>query len=239
MKVDTFISEIKKIPMPPKLAKDIQNSTDLDDLREHLKTLSGTQVNVAFNAMRLSFYCEFISELGYFPSELILDAVGISAVSIRTMKDIDNSSQQNIDNLLYDIRQLGEGIALASKFETSNRHHINIKAYAEHSFVSSLDQNATAGDCFLFNVMFYATGKAPFKDIPISPVVRHYYERFNTLGVLENNISIALDSTVTDVFGNQNPLFPRVSEPPKNEIPKIFKIVMLCCIAYVTFSIFF
>jgi hypothetical protein len=238
MKVDEFISEIKKIPMPPKLAKELQNPTELDKMTEHLKTLSGDQVNVKFNAMRLSFYCEFITELGYFPSELILDAVGASAVSIRTMKDIDDSSQQNVHTLLHKIRQLGEGIALASKLEVSNRDDMQIKVYTQHAFVSSLDPNATAGDCFLFNVMFYATGKAPFKDIPISPVVTHYFERFKAMGVTEDNLSIALDTTVKDVFGKPNPLLPRVSESPKNGITKILKIVMLCCIAYVMFSIF-
>ena len=216
MSVDEFISEIKKIPMPPKLAKEILNPTELDEMIEHVKTLSGAQVNVTFNAMRLSFYCEFINELGYFPSKLILDAVGASAVSIRTMKEIDDSNQQHIYTLLHNIRQLGEGIALASKLETSNRDDMQIKAYTEHSFVSSLAPNATAGDCFLFNVMFYATGKAPFKDIPISPVVTHYFERFKTTGVSEDNLSIALDTTVTDVFGKPNPLLPRVSESPIN-----------------------
>lgn len=216
MKVDEFISEIKKIPMPPKLAKELQSPAELDEMIEHLKTLSGAQVNVTFNAMRLFFYCEFISELGYFPSKLILDAVGASAESIRTMKDIDDSSQKNIYTLLHDIRRLGEGIALASKLEGSNRDDIQIKAYTVHPFVSSLDTNATAGDCFLFNVMFYATGKAPFKDIPISPVVTHYFERFKTTGVSGDNLSIALDTTVTDIFGKPNPLLPRVSESPIN-----------------------
>ncbi len=216
MNVDKFITEIKKIPMPPKLAKEFQNPTAFDEMIEHLKTLSSTQINVTFNFMRLSFYREFISELGYLPSKLILDAVGASSVSIRTMKELDDSSHQNIYSLLSDIRQLGEGIALASKLESSNRDDIQIKVYTEHPFVSSLDSNATAGDCFLFNVMFYATSKVPFKDIPISPVVTHYFERFKTMEEAEDNLSIALDTTVTDIFGKQNPLLARVSEPPKN-----------------------
>jgi len=238
MKTEQFVTELKRIPKSPKMAVEFQDKKVLSDVINHVKTLSNTERNVAFNFMRLTFFREFISELGYLPSKLIINAVDACSASIRTMKEIDESSSYNVDLLFYHIRKIGEGIALALHLETTNKNEIEIKAYSEHPFVTSLAPQATPGDCFLFNVMFYATGKAPFKDIPISPVVTHYFNKFKSVKsddeTLENYLSFSLNRTVEDIFGKPNPLFPRVSQ-----IPKSGNFVIPCLIIFSLVVVFF
>ena len=240
MKIKQFEAEIKKLPIPPNLKKEFTNPKQFNEMIEGIKGLSDVNRNITFNFMRLFFYREFIRELGYLPSALIIDAVGACSVSIRTMKQLDQFSHQNDYKLLSDIRGIGEGIVLASQLEKSNRNEIHIRTYSEHEVVKSLDTKASAGDCFLFNVMIYATGRPPFKDIPISPVVEHYFDRLKGIDdAPENHLPLALDLAVKDVFGEPNPLFPRVSEKPrKNKVFRMSNIIIFSVTFLVVFIIF-
>lgn len=183
-----------------------------------------------FINLRLSIYEGIFNDLGYFPTPLLMDAVTASAAAMRSLSLINNSDGSK-ELIFHKIRQLGEGISRAASVKT-NQNQSAIGAYITHPTITNLLPNATAGDCFFFNVMFYATGQAPFKGISISPVVEHYFSRFSSsdIGNPATNIQLALERSAEDIFGNDNPLFSRVSHPPKKS-PAGFFIILAAIIA--------
>ena len=224
MNTTQYVTELKKIPKPPKLKEEYREPGFWNEITESLNGMSRTERNNTFNYLRLSCYEEFINEIGYLPSELIMNAVGACAVSLRTISQWDKYDPKK-SCVLPAIRKIGEGIASADDLDNVKHNKIGIKAYSTHGFVEGLSNDTTAGDCFLFNVMVYATERAPFRGIPVSSVVEYYFNvgvslsdsREGDSNFNISNLSLSLDMAVEDIFGEENPIRPRVSATFKRE----------------------
>ena len=232
-----FSTEISKIftqahqyhsPMQKKEFEDSEKT--IDEFSHAASQWTENERYLKFINFRLSIYKGILDDLGYFPTPLLMDAVTASAAAMRSLSLINNSDGSK-DLIFHKIRQLGEGISRAASVKT-NQNQSAIGAYITHPAVTNLFPKATAGDCFFFNAMFYATGQAPFKGISVSPVVEHYFSRFSStdIGSPATNIQLALERSAEDIFGNDNPLFSRVSHPPKKS-PTGFFIILAAIIA--------
>lgn len=232
-----FSTEISKVftqahqyhsPMQKKEFED--SAKTINEFSHEINRWTENERYLKFISLRLSIYEGILNDLGYFPTSLLMDAVTASAAAMRSLSLINNSDGSK-DLIFHKIRQLGEGISRATGVE-ANQNRSAIGAYITHPTVTNLFPKATAGDCFFFNAMFYATEQAPFKGISVSPVVEHYFSRFSStdIGSPATNIQLALERSAEDIFGNDNPLFPRVSHSPKKS-PAGFFIIVAAIIA--------
>jgi hypothetical protein len=206
--------------LPSQFGESLSNSELVNNFVRSTDTLSNPERYIKFSLTRLSLYKSIVDELGHLPPTLIMNAVQSAAAVIRIMASIEDSkSPHNI--IFYQIRTLGTGIAAAAPLNTKSEQLL-INTYTNHSHVKSLAPEASPGDCFLFNAIYYATGQAPFNGIPVTPVVDHYFSRIKNSGVetTDNNaIALALDLSAKDIFGKENALLGRVSQRPKQNKP--------------------
>lgn len=219
MKTKQVISEIGKLPMLPEMREEITKLVSSGEVAENLNGMSDIERSVTFNFMRLSCYEGYIEKLGYLPSELIARAAAACSVSIRTISQLDENSRRDPFSLFYAIRGIGEGIASADKLDKIKHNKSDIRTYSTHDYLQGLSSEASAGDCFLFNVMIFAADRTPFKDISVPDVVKYYFNTFSRYAEAENKkansvsiLSMALNSAVEDIFKKSDPQIPKMSE---------------------------
>lgn len=238
MNTEQYISELNKVPMLPEYKKVFNEPETYEMFVKNLNKMSDNERIIHFIFTRLSCYEDIINELGYLPSEYINSAVNACATSLRHTSQMDEYGLHSPFLFLLSIRAIGEGIASANELDKIKHDAIGIKAYSTHSFIEGLSDKATAGDCFLFNVMVCATKTT------VSNVVRHYFDRFNSCANdmgpdfdADNNVSFALNKAVDDIFGKDNPLMPRVSGVTTNEGGNKLGCIILILIFLVVFAL--
>jgi len=225
LRADQYIEELRKLPMAPKMRAEFQegfpNANAWSELATTLNEKSATERYNNFTFIHLLCYQSFIDELGYLPSELIMGVVNACAGGIRNISQLDEYGRECPYNLISNICKIGEGIAAAATLDKVMHYELSVRTYSKHGFVQGLSSEATAGDCFLFNAMFQATGRPPFKDAEISTALKYYFQIVNQMYKDDGNdsnvtaISMALSMTVTNIFGKKN---SGVSAPAKKGI---------------------
>ena len=65
MNTAQYVTELRKIPKPPKLKEEYQEPGLWNEITESLNGMSRTERNNTFNSLRLSFYEGFINEIGF------------------------------------------------------------------------------------------------------------------------------------------------------------------------------
>ncbi len=249
MDTSQIITELKKLPMSPKTKEELSKPGAWNEIEEGMRNMPVNKRVNAFNFTRLSFYLAFIDELGYLPSEFIMGALGSAAVSLRSIGQLDDGMDiHSQDSLLHLIRKIGEGIASAEELDKVKHNETHIYAYSHHEFIEGLSSEATAGDCFLFNVMFYSTGRSPFKDIPISSVVEQIYSRFNSVqdasdtsiefGDIPSILSISLDAAAKEIFSKNNSSVHASSGVPISEKSNTAKYILIAVAIFFLWIVF-
>lgn len=239
MDTQQIVHEIKRLPSPPK-AKAANDSASWIALEEAFNKLDDRQRLNAFHAVRLAHYEQFISEIGYLPSEFIAECVQYCALALRNLSQLKDNERHNKYSLLYQIRKIGQGIANAETLDLVKHRAIDIKAYSTHDVISSLSEEATAGDCFLFNTIVTACGAEEFKDVSAFSVVEKYFKTFESLKNQNNNessssISLALDISTDLIFGvniahTLSKKYNSSSTPEHGFIEKLVFSVLVCCL---------
>ena len=218
--------------------KEFEDPALIENFSKAVHQLSDGERYTKFLKLRLEIFDGINNDLGYFPAPLLMDALVASAAIMRSLSQFDNSNGV-LDLIFHKIRQLGDGLSAASSFKSVNKY-TPVETYTTHPTITSLTSRATAGDCFLFNSMYYATGQAPFKGIHVSPVVEHYFSSFTSANP-ENpsiNLQLALERSAHDIFGNENPLFQRISQRPKNTTSGFKPIIFIIFIVLVLWVAF-
>jgi len=233
-----FSTEISKVfaqaylhHSPVQKKKCEESVAEINELSHEINKMTENERYSKYLIIRFSVYEGIINDLGYFPSQLLMDAVTVSAAAMRSLSIINNSDGSK-DLIFHKIRQLGEGVARAPRVEIGNVTAIG--AYTTHPAVTALFPKATAGDCFFFNAMYYATGRSPFNGINITPIVEHYFSRFSSSDFSNpaTDIKLALEQSAEDIFGKENHLFTRVSSRP-NKYNFVFFILLAFFIAII------
>lgn len=219
MNSDEIKKALMSLPMTPSTQEELKDPESLDEIVSEYTSLSREEFALKLIELRLWSLQAIISEVGFLPSQYIWVALAGSAESLRTLDRFnDDFSHMKVT---LDIKAIGEGIAKAGELETTDKDETAIRATSTHSFLESLDVKASAGDCFLFNAMVAATKNHPFKDIEISPVLEHFYSRVSQMEGMNTGVSstlsVALDMTARDIFGQSSALLSEVSAPRTKE----------------------
>jgi hypothetical protein len=217
--LEKVLSQVKQY-LPQQSGENLSDSELVNNFIHSTNTLSESERYKKYSLTRLSLYKSIVDELEHLPPALIMSAVHSAAAAIRILANIEDSKNPH-DIIFYQIRKLGTGIAAATLFNVEGGR-VLIDTYTNSPHIKSLAPEASPGDCFLFNAIYYATGQAPFNGIPVTPVVDHYFSRIKNSGVetTDNNaIALALDLSAKDIFGKENALLGRVSQRPKQNKP--------------------